>query len=70
MLEQLGHFGVQLNESEGRATFFKLVTQLTLLKHVIDAQQSDEKAKSYLSLISSNVPSEGWTFDSYQGLKF
>ena len=70
MLEQLGHFGVRLDGSEGRATLFTLVAQSTLLKHVVDAQQFDDEAKSYLTLISSDVPSEGWTFDSDQGLKF
>ena len=69
MLE-LGHFNVQLDGLEGRATLFTLVEQPTLLKRVIDAQQSDDEAKSYLTLISSVMPSEGWTFDSDQDLKF
>ena len=47
-----------------------MVAQPTILKRVLDAQQFEDKAKSYLPLIFDDVTLKGWTFNSDQGLKF
>ena len=70
MPEQLRHLYIQLNGSKGQATLFTLAAQSILLKCVLNAQQFNDEAKSYLSLISSDATLEGWTLDSDQGLKF
>ncbi|XP_057478185.1 uncharacterized protein LOC130765707 [Actinidia eriantha] len=54
MLEQLGEFDLEVNESAVHATLFTLVAQPTLLSRVLEAQQSDEEAVSFRARVTSD----------------
>ncbi|GFS41577.1 hypothetical protein Acr_00g0075180 [Actinidia rufa] len=69
MLEQLGEFDLEVNESAVHATLFTLVAQPTLLSRVLEAQQSDEEAVSFRARVTSDEAMDGWTFSPDSGLR-
>ncbi|GFY91298.1 hypothetical protein Acr_07g0014940 [Actinidia rufa] len=69
MLEQLGEFDLEVNESAVHATLFTLVAQSTLLSRVLEAQQSDEEAISFRARVTSDEAMDGWTFSPDSGLR-
>ncbi|XP_057459254.1 uncharacterized protein LOC130749915 [Actinidia eriantha] len=70
MLEQLGEFDLEVNESATHATLFTLVAQPTLLSRVLEAQQSDEEAVSFRARVTSDEAMDGWTFSPDSGLRY
>ncbi|GFS31944.1 hypothetical protein Acr_00g0020100 [Actinidia rufa] len=70
MLEQLGEFDLEVNESAVHATLFTLVAQPTLLSRVLEAQQSDEEAVSFRARVTSDEAMDGWTFSPDSGLRY
>ncbi|XP_057499379.1 uncharacterized protein LOC130783656 [Actinidia eriantha] len=70
MLEQLGEFDLEVNESAAHATLFTLVAQPTLLNRVLEAQHSDEEAVSFRTRVTSDEAMDGWTCSPDSGLRY
>ena len=69
MLEQLGEFNLKVGGLAAHATLFTFVAQPTLLSRVLEVQQSDEKAISFRTRISSDEAMNGWTFSPNSSLR-